>query len=354
LRGGSIRVAIAGAGFSGSYLARRLVVEGIAKPEEIEIFDPMNHRTKCGQTPCGWGIHQPTLEKAIELCDLGNPDDFILESFDEILFGNVMAKADLCTFDKPKFIKACLDGFAINRHEFVGGNFDLIIDATAGRKIIGPSNTAPLFIHTKQVRLPKEAVTPLVKTMEILPLKVIGARGYGYVWRFPLGDSVHYGFGLVGEKTPPWLMLSKHYVSTICGCRGVIRLSSPRYSQPIVIHNPYRVIAVGESAGMISSATGGGCKEAIDGIEVLIKCWGDWEKYEDRLIREFRWADDEFRLVRKLVSGRKLGIRDIRVIQKNSKRVGFKLSIKETAGLIKYILFGGAESQLPLPNRWGL
>jgi flavin-dependent dehydrogenase len=99
-----------------------------------------------------------------------------------------------------------------------------------------------------------------------------------------------------------------------------------------------RIIAIGESAGMISSVTGGGNKEAIDGIEVLIKHWGDWDRYERELCREFEWADKEFEIVSKLASGKSLGILDYRVIQRNSRRVGFRLSLKNVISLVRYIL----------------
>ena len=92
---------------------------------------------------------------------------------------------------------------------------------------------------------------------------------------------------------------------------------------------------------MISSATGGGCKEAIDGIETLIKHWGDWHECEKQLLKEFRWADREYDIVDKFCRGKKLNVRDYRTIHKNSKRVGFKLTLKETIDMIKYVLTGG-------------
>ena len=341
-----MRIAIAGCGFSGSYLARRLIVEGIAKPDEIELFDPMNHRTKCGIMPCGWGICESTLKKAAELAQLDG--DFVIESFDKVKFGNVVAKADLCCFAKPAFINACLEGLPINRFKFPGGNFDLVVDATACRNVIRFSNaTEQLWIYTRQVRLKRKDMP--VERMEIVPLQ---QGGVGYVWKFPLKNEVHYGFGVVGGKTvdklpswwtskPKWFLPDNK--QRICSCKGRIRASSPKYSKPVWSRSDccnHATLAVGESAGMISSVTGGGCKEAIDGIEILIKNWNDWSKYEKELIKEFEWADREYEIVKKLYEGKKLSLKDYRTIQKNSKRVGFRLGIKEVVSLVKCILAG--------------
>jgi len=121
----------------------------------------MLHRTKCKQAPCGWGIHEPTLKKACELAQLD--DNFVLESFEKVKFGNVVAKADLCCFDKPAFIKACREGLILNRFKFPGGNFNLVIDATAGRNVIGFCNsTEQLIIYTRQVRLKREEMYRVV------------------------------------------------------------------------------------------------------------------------------------------------------------------------------------------------
>jgi flavin-dependent dehydrogenase len=287
--------------------------------------------------PCGWGIHEPTLKKACELAQLDG--DFVIESFEKVKFGNVIAKADLCCFDKPAFIKACLEGFVLNQFKFPGGNFDTIIDATAGRNVIGfCDSTEQLTIYTRQVRLKREEIP--VERMEIEPLQ---GGGVGYVWRFPLGREVHYGLGIVErriDRLPDWFLPANKQI--ICSCKGMIRASSPKYSEPVWGHAyPSTIIAVGESAGMISSVTGGGCKEAIDGVEILIKNWGDWDKYEKELVKEFKWADREYEIVKKLYQGKKLSIGDYRTIQKNSKRVGFRLGIKETVSLVKHILTGG-------------
>jgi flavin-dependent dehydrogenase len=333
-----VRIAIAGAGFSGAYLARRLVTEGIARPREIRVFDPKNHPTKCGITPCAWGIHTPTLVKAVELCEIGEPEEYILEEFDRVLFGNVYAKADLCTFDKPKFIRACLEGIEVVREELsvnVSGGFDLIFDATASRALIGKGGEE-LYIHTRQVRVPRKDYP--AETMKILSLPV---DGIGYFWEFPLRDYVHVGFGVVG-KDEPW-PIPPEKLKAECGCRGRIRLSSPEYSKPIARFIAGRkfsgtVVAVGESAGMVSSVTGGGNKEAIDGIEILMEKWGDWQSYVRELCKAFRWADKEYEIVRKLYMGKKLGLLDYRIIKRNSERVGFKLGIFEVISLVNYIL----------------
>jgi len=335
-----MRIAICGAGFSGAYVARRLVTEGIARPSELEIFDP-GHRTACGQTPCGYGIHLPTFKKACDVCGL-NHEDYIFEVCNEVEIGNVRAKADLCTFNKAKFVRDCLNDLTVNPYEFPGGDFDVIIDATARRAVIGKAHHEHITVRTRQVQVRKE-IYP-VEVMRILPLSEIGVDGVGYYWEFPLRETVHVGCGKVSDIPVRWPHARKElFHKMLCGCRGTIRLSSPKYSEPLVMYIANRklkgiVVAVGESAGMVSSVTGAGNKESIDGIEILIENWDNWTDYSHSLVNEFKWADKEFEIVKKLVNGKNLGMMDYRAIQKNSKRVGFKLGLKGVISMVKQIL----------------
>jgi len=339
-----MKIAICGVGFSGSYLARRLVTEGVAKPSDIRLFEH-EHRIRrkfefvedssrpCA-SPCAFGIHRPTLIEAIERTNIGEPDEFILQEFDHIVIGDTKPKADLCTFNKPLFELMCVSGMTFSRSFLKFEDYDVIVDATAKRALIGKifSETLkePLWIHTRQIRL--DIKSPNIKITRLKD------GGVGYEWVFPLGDlGTHVGYGKIGEAEDKYESERK-----ICACGGRIRLSAPKYSFPLYtrLHNGdgAMLITVGESAGMISSITGGGNKEAIDGIEILLKYWDDFPTAYDKIVEEFRWAEREFNIVSKLHEGKGLSLTDLKTIAKNAKRYDIKVGVKEAIVLVKNII----------------
>jgi len=285
-----LKVVIAGAGFSGAYLARRLVEEDIAKPNDITIYDPYYPRKGCGVSPCAWGLNLSALKEAAAKCGLYYKD-YLFAEFYSVKIDDVWIKAELCTFNKPKFIRDCLKGLNVvnSTLDLTKVDADVIIDATAWRRIIGPG-VEEITLRTAQVKVPKDRYRP-VHTMSITKLPF---KGLGYFWEFPIGDFVHvgYGYAVTPGIEPNFDLVS--YVGEekiACSCEGTIRASSPKLSAPLWREYPYRrqaTVAIGESAGCISSATGGGNKEAIDGVEILLKHWEDWDGYASELVKEFR------------------------------------------------------------------
>lgn len=345
-----MKIAIAGAGMSGSYLARRLIAEGIAKPKDITIYDPFYPRvTTCRIAPCAWGIHTKTIIEAAEKCNL-EPEKYILRRYCEVKVGSICIKSDLCTFDKPKFICDCIDGIRVindylPRAEALE-NYDVIVDATAWRKVItnGEKSTEYIKLVTHQVRVHEERTR-----MSIYPLWF---DALGYHWEFPLKDSTHIGFGyaesiytkgsvtvIQTDSTQVKKFFDK-YQNAICRCTGKIRASSPRTSLPLFVETKQKavIIAVGESAGCISSASGGGNKEAIDGVEILLRNWEDRESYEKAMLKDFDWAYKEYAIVKKLCLGKRIGIRDLLTLKRNAKRYGFKGNFFKVWKLLKEVL----------------
>jgi hypothetical protein len=321
-------------------LARRLITEGVAKPEDITVFDPNYPRaTGCKISPCAWGLHYKTLKFAARKCAL-DWKDYLLNYFGVVWIEGMSVQADLCTFNKPKFIADCLDGINVQKTE-LSGDYDIIIDATAWRKIIGPG-LEEIRIITRQAKIERDRYPADSMSIRSLPFK-----GFGYYWEFPIGDYVHVGYGvatdIMGYDTYKQVlsdipdMLPK--ADSKCKCGGVIRASSPEMSKPLVKERRFKIIiAIGESAGCISSATGGGNKEAIDCVELLLDCWEDWPEYSYRLCKEFKWAHKEYLLVRKLCFGKRLNIFDYWTLKKNAKRYGIKLGLKEAWKMVKKVL----------------
>lgn len=347
-----MKVAIVGAGFSGAYTARRLVTSGYCREKDIEVFDSSFLHSSCGITACAYGIDFITLREAVQNAQLGKVEDYVLRKAEYLVFGTQKVKnLRICTFNKRKFIRDCLQGIEVKNQEFSIDqikNYDLVIDATARRAILGlnRSKWRPLFCC--QIRVGSEE--DIFEDMYFEPVK-----GFGYKWVFPLNFKVaHVGMGILGksfdyskdfESQIPNVVkiyrenFEREYTSmgcrVICRCFGLIRASSPKYSMPIVVGN---VAAVGESAGMISSLTGGGCKEAIEGIEILIDNVFDLEEYEKKLVEAFKWADFEFEIIDSMAQGKKLSLKTIAKIRKNPERVGIRLSLLQMYRLGKEFL----------------
>lgn len=347
-----MRIAIAGAGMSGAYLARRLATSGIANKEDITIFDPyFPRRTNCKISPCAWGIHYASFKDFSKLCEL-DYKEYIYSQFDEVLIDGTRLKGDICTFNKPKFILDCLEGFNVKR-EALHGNYDIIVDATSLRKIIGYQETEHINLSTRQIRI----YTDKYQTHDI-SIRTIPGIKLGYYWEFPLLDSVHIGYGVATEfvkfftickmvkkiyRLPKFEEVLKAQNASIpnstCSCGGSIRASSPKNSQPLVRNvNGTTIVAVGESAGCISSLTGGGNKEAMDGIEILLDNWEDWEEYSYELIDNFEWADLEYKLIRCIALRKIPNPLDILKIRKNAKRYGIEAGILDTIKIASKVL----------------
>jgi len=320
-----VKVLIAGAGLAGAYLARRLVVEGICKQKDITIYDPMDFGTKCGIAPCGFGINARWLEKAVELAQL--PRDYAFETFEKIYIGKHSIKTTVATFNKPLFIKDCLRGFKVVKQRVtdVPGGYDVTIDATGKRYVIGQINDPEHeFIgYCVQKRVKKTREYDAIRADRL-------DDGVGYYWEFPMGNTVHVGAGTI-NGFPDIVKMDG-----ICSCRGTMRLSGPSYSKPLFREcGSGTVVAIGESAGCVSSLTGAGNREAIECVEILIKNWGNWEEYQRRVLRNFKWCDREFEVLKKIASGRKPSLLDyITVVL---ERKGTRVGLQEAKELVKYI-----------------
>src|SRR5512137_2666877 len=120
-------IAIAGAGIAGGYLAKVLEQKGISP----DVYDGMNHETRCGCRSCGWGVPRD-IERY--LSDVGlDFDSYLLEPMSSMNFNGLAAKTPLCTVNKPRLIKDLTHGVGLKRQNLgveEAGDYDLVVDAT--------------------------------------------------------------------------------------------------------------------------------------------------------------------------------------------------------------------------------
>jgi flavin-dependent dehydrogenase len=335
-----VKVAIAGAGISGAYLARLLGQKGI----EPELFDGMEHDTTCGYRSCGWGA--PTgIGKYLTTADL-DFDDYRMEPMSSINFDGLVAETPLCTINKPRLLRDLASGLSLQRRQLgtrEADEYDIIVDATGITRAFLPPCRSDLVLPTLQHRV---KVEPLGK--DHLGAGVYGNRipGLGYLWIFPLGKE-EYHIGVGGIRLDQHESIMEHFYeenacrftfTPICSCSGVVRVASPYYSAPLSVSRlrgdgtPQRIIGVGEAIGTVSPFTGEGILYSLECAGLLADSWPDERRYAAKVLARFHWMKKERKTLDYLLSqGGAAGprFRDRWRFYRNARRSGITLPLIE-------------------------
>ena len=309
-----MRIAIVGAGVGGRALYRLLEIEG---GNDVEIFD-IKQTTKCGISPCGWGVCTQDFRKVHE--DLQMQVQTIRDTYDVLQVDDMEVPCDLCTFDKPSFLDQICHPKHVIRDRPELAEYDLIVDATGSARAILPSITDDLKITCRQAKY---------KTSETGKIAIFPSTSVGYAWIFPLNCSmVHIGQGVMkwdpSLGIPPETHKAKSQCNVYgespeCACMSEVRLLTPSYCKPIVHKN---IVGVGEAAGCVGPMCGAGVVPAIRSAILLADNIDDLQRYEQMLISDFSYLDREVRIVRKLEAGRRLSLIDLAVLYRNCRRFG--------------------------------
>ena len=323
-----MKIAIAGAGIVGAYLYRILRNKGY-RPDLYDI----RNGTTCGLTPCAWGasLGFDELLEAVRL----NPEDYLLERPGHVFIDDVRLRADLMTFEKPKLIKDLLRDAMISYTPLELSSYDRVVDATGVSRAFLPNLEDDFLLSCMQYRIQsKERFENKIKLGHI-----------GYSWCFPLSEGIyHIGCGDLGSDPKEimeklgWLApdTSRFGINVICSCAGEIRLTSPRYSQPFVIDGSEgQVWGVGEAIGCVAPLAGDGVVPGMKSAQILVNTWDDPEAYTEAILDEFDWMTRERRVIDKLRGAGRLGLREAWVLKKNSRRMGFRIGLREAALFVK-------------------
>jgi len=320
------RVAIAGAGISGAYLHRLLLLTGC----DADLYDTQAG-WPCGQSPCAWGTSEGFLELA-EAAGL-DPEKYVLQRVDHLLMDEVHLEANLMTIHKPAFIKDLLRDKEILHDPLPTEKYDRIIDATGVSRAYLPKIPGDIVLACKQYRVVTDGrLENRIKLGNI-----------GYAWCFPLANQgYHMGCGsFTGD--PQNIMKELNWLRTndprgngriLCGCEGAIRLTGPHLSRPFVGDGcPGGIWGVGEAIGCVAPLAGDGIVAGMRSVRILLGHWDDPEGYTRAILQTFDWMKHERKVLDKLINRQHLGFNDARVLKKNSKRMGMKIGLR-TAGLL--------------------
>ena len=335
-----MKVAIAGGGIAGGYLAMLLGQKGI----RADVYDGRDHGTHCGCRSCGWGapVGIGAYLTAVGL-DLG---EYILEPMTSMRFDGLVARTPLCTVDKPRLIRELLKGTSWRREDLGSERseeYDVVVDATGLARALLPPCRSDLTLPTLQ-----NWVVVKSRVGGCLDAGVYGERipGLGYLWIFPLGNgNYHIGIGGIGLASLESLLeqfyrdsSNRFTFTTRCNCHGSIRVASPYYSTPFFVRKarengtPQLIVGTGESIGTVSPFTGEGIVYSLECARMLADSWLHPEDYTSAVLARFTWMKKErdtldYLLSRRGESGPRL--RDRWRFYLNAKRSGIDLPILE-------------------------
>jgi len=317
-------IQIYGAGIAGSYLYALLNLEGF----EVRIFD-VRDRPDCR---CAWGISYREAKELYRKVGI-NLDDYVLSKPKEVIINDKIffKNKNIVIFDRRKVLEILWRDM-----DFGKGEADLVVDATGSSRAILPGIKKDNIYYTVQG----------VERHEMDENIYIHMRKTGYAWAFPLGDGKwHVGAGDTSYERATELveMLRKTYglegVKAECLCRARIRMLPPSECRPIVHGNVY---GVGEAIGCVSGGGEGNApslKCAWIFYECLVK--NELDKYEERVLKEFKWIEDEQKFVRAVQEGRKLtALRLLPKVVAVESRRSFQHSVKDMKNLLN-LLFKG-------------
>ncbi len=335
-----MKIAIAGAGIAGGYLAKLLGQKGLLP----DVFDAMDHGTRCGCRSCGWGAPKG-METYLAAVGL-DFHDYLLEPMPSMNFDGLVAQTPLCTLDKPRLIRDLTRDTGVIKRNLgpeEAEDYDIVVDATGIARAFLPPCSADLTLPTLQHRV-------LVKSRgsEHLPAGVYGNQvpGLGYVWVFPLGPTeYHVGVGGIGLDRLDCIMdrfyrdMAERFSFTpLCSCQDIIRVASPHYSTPWYVRKTRNngtsrlIVGAGESIGTVSPFTGEGIVFSLECAKILADSWPDPDRYSKTVQARFGWMKKEretldYLLSREGKSGPRL--RDRWRFFLNARRSGIGLPLLE-------------------------
>jgi flavin-dependent dehydrogenase len=303
-----MKVAIAGAGVSGSYLASCLAEKGFT----VDLYD-LPHQNACSISPCAW---MATREIGPRVRAAGlDPDRYILNRFSSALFQGREFGVDLMTIDKPALVRDLRGNVPVRYGSPDPDTYDRVIDATGTARAFLPPIVDDRLVPCIQYR----GTADNIRTMPEIRC-VYG----GYAWSFPLGDGRCH-VGCLSHAADPASLLKDSGLldgmTTECGCRSRLRVTSPAGALPFVAG---KIWGIGEAIGGVYPLLGDGIVPALRSVGLILGSWNDPEAYRRAVLSTFSPMSAEHNVLTALNAGRRVGLRDI--LGMNFMRVGMQVS----------------------------
>jgi flavin-dependent dehydrogenase len=304
-----VKIAIAGAGVAGSYLACMLTKYGY----DIEVFESSK---KENHWPiCAWGTSRDLLSRFSEKAGL-NFEDYLLYVGGKariVHSDNTVELADLpdlATYDKRKWESDLLRdvrityGVRCTSSSFPFDDFDYVIDCTGVHRELLPKPCEDFIIPSYEYLVENVHDIDYFSFINYKDAK-------GYLWYFPLKDGRGYiGAGDFDRKYEGLQnFFEQHPQAKILKKVGrPIRLSPPTRMTPLHRGN---TIGVGESIGCVFPITGEGIAPSLYCCDIFIDVFNksrrgkfDFEQYQKQVFKKFEFYEDAYRILKLLTQGR--------------------------------------------------
>lgn len=336
-----MRIAIAGAGVAGSYLACMISKMG----HEVEVYETND---KGAHWPiCAWGGSKNSLSKFSQQAGL-EFSKYITHTGRTLRIDLPRNRVEylelrgLVTYNKRKWESDLLQGVKVyyrakcNMKSPILSDYDLVIDCTGFHRSLLPRSEEDFIIPAY------EYLVANIKDVD--DFYVIGYKGArGYFWCFPLGqgeafvgagdlDRRYYGIAEFMARHPECIIRKK--------IGRPIRLAPPRRMQPFYLNN---TVGVGESIGCVFPMLGEGiipsliCSDIF--LQQLATCNNDkngfdFKQYSARVLKRFKYYDDVYRIIRLKMSSSLNMVRHFKLMmnmyqnmKREEDRFGFEVSL---------------------------
>ncbi|MDO9352831.1 MAG: hypothetical protein Q7T55_04010, partial [Solirubrobacteraceae bacterium] len=107
--------------------------------------------------------------------------------------------------------------------------------------------------------------------------------------------------------------------------------TAPRGSRPFIHDN---VWGIGEAIGCVAPLAGDGIIHGMRSALFQLENLYSAVDYERAILREFAWMEKEREVVERLQSGKPTGLGSALVLQRNTRRMGMKLSLLDALKIL--------------------
>ncbi|MDR4511883.1 MAG: NAD(P)/FAD-dependent oxidoreductase [Nitrososphaeraceae archaeon] len=340
-----MKIAIAGAGVSGSYLGFSLQKRG----NDVTIFE--SSKKENHWAVCAWGASKNILKIFSHNAGL-NFEDYILHEGEKLRMDLPNNRTEflelngLVTYDKLKWEQDILKNvnviydFKCNSSSFPFSNYDYVLDCTGLHRSLLPKSSQDFIIPAYEY---------LVENIKGLDeFYVIGYKGArGYFWYFPLDkgkgfvgagdiDRKYYGIKEFFQNNPSARILKK--------IGRPIRLSPPKRMEPFFQNN---VIGIGESIGCVFPMLGEGIIPSLLCCEIFLEVFDnnpstfDYKLYKNLVLKKFNYYDDVYRILRLKMDNKLNTIKHFHLLmkmyrhmKKDERRFGFEINFEKMNKLV--------------------
>jgi flavin-dependent dehydrogenase len=288
-----LKIAVVGCGWSGVLLANSLSVS-----HEVSVYE----KSKELKAICAWAIPTVLFRELAKSYSL-NADDYIKWVSKQLIMelGKKtlhIPVTGLCTFDKFNFMKNMMGSTQATFHfgetltPEKHNNYDLIVDATGCRAMLGQLSTDKYYstyqVKAEFIDLPYPDFYIRFPSHEDL-------TATKYLWMNPLSYNTAYvGCSSTNGKKAYKIVhdfIQETHATVLEEQAKMLRLNPPQESRPFINGE---IVGVGNSIGAITSF-GEGNQTSADTVKLLAQNLTNLSQYQKQVLKHLGWLKYDYR-----------------------------------------------------------